>query len=89
MLQRGSACQRSTLPMLAAVCLLLAAKFLDRKLPPLSELEAALHGAATAQQLAGLELQVLDVLGWELHVPLPHAARLEESQQWREFAQIP
>ena len=58
--------------MIASTCLLIAAKFSDRKLPPLSELEKVHHGKASADEFAQLELQILQGLRWKLHVPLPH-----------------
>ena len=59
--------------MIASTCLLIAAKFSDRKLPPLSELEKVHHGQCRAEDFAALELRILDRLQWKLLVPLPHA----------------
>ena len=59
--------------MIASTCLLIAAKFADRKLPPLSELQRVHHSRASADEFATLELRILKALQWKLHVPLPHA----------------
>lgn len=59
--------------MIASTCLLIAAKFSDRKLPPLSELVKVHHGKVLADEFAALELRILQALRWKLHVPLPHA----------------
>lgn len=58
--------------MIASTCLLVAAKFFDRKLPPLSELVKVHHNKTGAQEFADLELKILQALRWKLHVPLPH-----------------
>jgi len=58
--------------MCASTCLLIAAKFSDRKLPPLSELEKVHHGRVKPDEFASLELDILQGLLWKLHVPLPH-----------------
>lgn len=58
--------------MIASTCLLIASKFFDRKLPPLSELEKVHHGNARAHEFQDLELRILSALRWKLHVPLPH-----------------
>lgn len=58
--------------MCASTCLLIAAKFSDRKLPPLSELEKVHHGRVQPDEFAALELRILQGLQWKLHVPLPH-----------------
>lgn len=71
-LTRGGASKRS-MQMIASTCLLIAAKFFDRKLPPLSELEVVHNGTVRAEQFAQLETAILDALGWQLHVPLPHS----------------
>lgn len=71
-LARGGASKRS-LQMIASTCLLIAAKFFDRKLPPLSELEVVHNGTVRSEQFAVLETAILDAIGWQLHVPLPHA----------------
>ena len=62
---------------IASTCLLVAAKFSDLKLPPISQLEK-LHNANVATDeykasLKMLELDILRELRWKLHVPLPHA----------------
>lgn len=64
---------KRTIQMTASTSLLIAAKFSDRKLPPLSELEKVHHGKARAEEFAALELKILQGLHWKLHVPLPHA----------------
>lgn len=58
---------------IATTCLLISAKFFDRKLPPLSELERLHHGHTTAAEFQQLELRILSGLKWELHVPMPHS----------------
>ncbi len=63
---------KSTMQIIASTCLLIAAKFFDRKLPPLSELvivhDHAVHGSVFAEQ----EANILTVLEWQLHVRMPH-----------------
>jgi len=59
--------------MIASTCLLLAAKFFDRRLPPLSELSKVHHGKVSPAEFATLELEILERLRWKLHTPLPHA----------------
>ena len=65
--------QRSKLQMIASTCLLISAKFIDRKLPPLSELVVVHNHAVTATQLAEQETEILRALQWQLHVVLPVA----------------
>ena len=77
----GSSADARYTQMIASTCLLIAAKFSDRRLPPLSELEKvhrppldeAHKGCARAHDFAQLELRILDKLHWKLHVPLPQA----------------
>jgi hypothetical protein len=57
----------------ATTCLLMAAKFFDRKLPPLSELSRLHHGNTSPEEFAALELRILASLKWQLHVPMPHS----------------
>ena len=71
-LKRGNA-NKSLMQMIASTCLLIAAKFFDRKLPPLSELETVHSGSVTAAEFAALETEILEVLQWQLHVPMPHS----------------
>ena len=59
--------------MVASTCLLMAAKFIDRKLPPLTELVKVHHGQASADDFAQLELHIVNRLQWRLHAPLPHS----------------
>ena len=69
----GLTTDKRLIQMIASTCLLIAAKFADRKLPPLSELEKVHHGRANADEFAALELKILQALRWKLHVPLPQA----------------
>ena len=71
-LKRGNL-KKSRLQMIASTCLLIAAKFFDRRLPTLSELEAVHGGSVTAAEFAVLEVEVLEVLQWQLYVPMPHS----------------
>ena len=64
---------KRNIQMIASTCLLIAAKFSDRKLPPLSELQKVHHNQCGADDFAALELRILDGLHWKLLVPLPHA----------------
>jgi hypothetical protein len=59
--------------MIASTCLLIAAKFFDGKLPPLSELSAVHKHDVMPEEFAALENAILATLKWELHVPMPHA----------------
>ena len=70
---RAKPTDKRMIQMIASTCLLIAAKFADRKLPPLSELEKVHNGKCTAAEFAELELQILESLHWKLHVTLPHA----------------
>ena len=63
--------EKRHIQMIASTWLLIAAKFFDRKLPPLSELVKVHHGQVHAHEFAELELRILDTLRWKLHVPLP------------------
>jgi len=72
LLRRGSV-SKSMMQMVASTCLLISSKFFDRKLPPLSELEKVHNGTVTAQQFSDLEATILEVISWQLHVPMPHA----------------
>ncbi len=54
------------------VCLLVAAKFDDVIFPPFSELEKILHEEC-AEDIARLEFEILDVLGWQLNACTPHS----------------
>uniref|UniRef100_A0A7S2D9T7 Cyclin-like domain-containing protein n=1 Tax=Haptolina brevifila TaxID=156173 RepID=A0A7S2D9T7_9EUKA len=72
-LLRKGPVSKSMMQMVASTCLLLAAKFFDRKLPPLSELETVHSGSVAAQQFADLEADILATINWQLHVPMPHA----------------
>lgn len=58
---------------IASTCLLIASKFVDRKLPPLSELVVVHNQKVTSAEFAETERTILEVLDWQLHVPLPHA----------------
>ena len=58
---------------IASTCLLIAAKFFDRKLPPLSELVVVHNNTATSEQFSAQEGTILEALEWKLHVVLPHA----------------
>ena len=72
-LARG-AVSKHMLQMVASTCLLIAAKFFDRKLPPLSELEAVHNGDVKAEELAELEAHILATLAWQARLLLvaPH-----------------
>ena len=64
---------KRTFAMVSSVCLLMAAKFFDRKLPPLSELVKVLkRDKVTKEELAQTELDVLQLLGWNLNAFTPH-----------------
>ena len=64
---------KDAMQVIASTCLLIAAKFFDRKLPPLSELVLVHSHAVTAADFAMRETDILVALGWQLHVILPHA----------------
>lgn len=57
---------------ISSTCLLLAAKFSDRKLPPLSELEKVHAHSVSASRFAAMELHILETLGWRLSAVLPY-----------------
>ena len=59
--------------MIATTCVLISAKFIDRKLPPLSELVKVHNQTATAEQFAALERVIVVALEWNLHVLLPQS----------------
>ena len=64
--------KRTSIQMIASTCLLISAKFFDRKLPPLSELEKVHQQMNSPEEFAELELRILEKLQWKLHMPLPH-----------------
>ena len=55
----------------ASTTLLIAAKFVDRKLPPLSELVKVHRHTVRAEEFAATELDILETLRWDLNVILP------------------
>ncbi len=67
----GSNVDKALVQMIASTSLLMAAKFSDRKLPPLSELKKVHHDRCDTSEFADLELKMLEALQWKLHVPLP------------------
>lgn len=70
--QRRVALKR-TLQMVSAICILMASKFDDVKLPPLSEISLLYEDANTSpRELANLELEVLGILDWRLHAATPY-----------------
>lgn len=72
-LHEGGLESKRLIQLIASTCLLIAAKFFDRKLPPLSQLAVVHNGAAAPAQFATLEAKILEALRWQLHVPMPHA----------------
>lgn len=58
---------------IASACLLIASKFADRCMPPLSELEKVHDNRINSAYLAKLELDILALLKWNLYMPMPHA----------------
>mmetsp|Transcript_16915 Transcript_16915/g.43432 ORF Transcript_16915/g.43432 Transcript_16915/m.43432 type:complete len:408 (-) Transcript_16915:843-2066(-) len=64
---------RRMMQVIASTCVLIAAKFIDRKLPPLSELVAVHKSTVLATEFAETERTILAALHWQLHVPQPHA----------------
>ena len=62
--------KRTSIQMIASTCLLISAKFFDRKLPPLSELEKVHQKMNSPAEFAELELRILEKLQWKLHMPL-------------------
>jgi hypothetical protein len=71
-LRKGPISKRQ-MQMIASTCLLIAAKFFDRKLPPLSELAIVHNHAVSVEQFMHQEMVILEALEWKLHVILPHA----------------
>lgn len=64
---------RRTLQLASSVCLLMASKFEDVKLPPLSELVTVCETCQTSKrELADLELDILGVLDWQLNAKTPY-----------------
>jgi hypothetical protein len=64
---------RRTLQLASSVCLLMASKFEDVKLPPLSELVDVCESCQTSKrELADLELNILGVLNWQLNAKTPY-----------------
>jgi len=62
---------RQEIQVIASTCLLIAAKFSDRKLPPLSELAVVHEHTVEPHIFADQEAAILEVLEWKLHVRLP------------------
>ena len=71
-LRKGPISKRQ-MQMIASTCLLISAKFFDRKLPPLSELAIVHNHAVSVEQFMHQEMVILEALEWKLHVILPHA----------------
>lgn len=71
MVARACCSIKRQMRMIASVCVLIAAKFYDCHQPSLQALGDMLM--VPADQLAVMECMLLDALGWNLHVPLPHA----------------
>lgn len=61
----------ANLQLIASTCLLTAAKFVDRRLPPLSELVKVHHGKRSPEDFVSMELCILDVLQWKANVVAP------------------
>ena len=62
-----------TLQLASSACLLMAAKFEDVKMIPLSELVDVCECCSTSNpELADLELNILDVLVWQLNAKTPY-----------------
>jgi len=62
-----------TLQLASSACLLMAAKFEDVKMIPLSELVDVCECCSTSNpELADLELNILDVLDWQLNAKTPY-----------------
>ena len=69
--------------LVSIVCVLVASKFLELKVPALSELTSNFTQTKyTRTQLKDAELKLLSCLGWKLHHVTPHAflERLTELQ---------
>ena len=71
MVARACCSIKRQMRMIASVCVVVAAKFYDCHQPSLQALGDMLM--VPADQLAALECMLLNALGWNLHVPLPHA----------------
>lgn len=71
-LRKGPISKRQ-MQMIASTCMLISAKFFDRKLPPISELVILHNHTVTPEQFMHQEMVILEALEWKLHVILPHA----------------
>ena len=71
-LRKGPMSKRQ-MQMIASTCMLISAKFFDRKLPPISELVILHNHTVTPEQFMHQEMVILEALEWKLHVILPHA----------------
>jgi len=70
-------CEVARAELCAAVCLLLASKFQEVQFSSISQLLEAISTEYIKQEVKDAELEVLNVLGWNLNSTSPHAA-LEE-----------
>mmetsp|Transcript_56137 Transcript_56137/g.92870 ORF Transcript_56137/g.92870 Transcript_56137/m.92870 type:complete len:286 (-) Transcript_56137:526-1383(-) len=57
----------------ALVCILIASKFVETKVPAVGELRNISDQEYSREEVKDAEIQVLQALGWELHAATPHA----------------
>jgi len=55
------------------VCIMIASKFVETKVPAMSELRTITPVEFSREQVKGAEMAILGVLEWELHTATPHA----------------
>jgi len=55
------------------VCIMIASKFVETKVPAMSELRTITPIEFTRDQIKEAEIKILGVLGWQLHTATPHS----------------
>lgn len=63
---------KSHVQLLAVACVLVAAKFGERRMPALADLEYVCQGKYSAADVKAAETDVVSTLSWQLHAITPH-----------------
>lgn len=63
---------KADVQLVTVACILIAAKFGERQMPSLADLEFVCRGKYTAENIRHAEQDVLTHLGWELQATTPH-----------------
>jgi len=71
--RQGTAIPKDRVQLIAMTCLLMSAKFFDRRTPSIIDMCTISQSAYEESEFRALELEMLSRLQWLLLVPLPHA----------------